>query len=232
MDKSGLRAFVVGATGSCGRELVKELIKSSKWSQVTVLVRKPLSDWDSFTSEEKKRLNIVVREDLEGLSDYSKWNLTGYSSVFCCLGALATEVSSAEYIKVNSTYPENAAKLAAHFNVPHYSLVSGEGIHSKSWNSGMRARGEMEDRLLELKFPLLSILKPGVITGRGKGERFFEKVFSYLPFFPQISAQQVGLGQRIDAELQHTTPYKSQPIVYSNAQILELIKTGIYPQKD
>jgi len=208
MNKNGLRAFVVGASGSCGRELVKELIKSSKWSQVTVLVRKPLPDWDQFAPEEKQKLDILVREDLEGLTDHSKWNLTGYSSMFCCLGALATEVSFDDYVKVNATYPENAARLAAHFNVPHYSLVSGQGIHSKSWRSTLRIRGEMEDRLTEL-FPLLSILKPGAITGRGKGERFWETMCRYFPFLPQSSAYQVGLGQRIDAELQHSTPHKS-----------------------
>jgi len=139
--EQGLRAFVVGATGSCGRELVKELLKSPKWSQVTVLVRKPLPDWESLSNDEKQRLDILIKENLDGLTDHSKWNLSGYSSVFCCLGVLAGEGSFDDYIRVNCTYPANAAKLASHFKVPHYSLISGGGIHSKSWNESKRSDG-------------------------------------------------------------------------------------------
>jgi hypothetical protein len=168
--------------------------------------------------------------NLDGLTDPSKWDLKGYSSVFCCLGAGATEVSDDVYTAVNCTYPYNAGKLAAYFNVPHYSLVSGEGIHSTSWFSKLKRRGIMEDNLGELKFPHLSILKPALITDRRQNLRTFEKIGKYLPFIPQISAQMVAEGLRIDAELQHSTPHTKSTVIYHNSDIHKLVETKKYPE--
>jgi len=103
-------------------------------------------------------------------------------------------------------------------------------VKSDSCLPKVKARGIMEDELGELAFRALSILKPGLITKRGKGERLAEKIFSYVPFFPKITAQQVGLGQRLDAELHHDKVYKKQAVILSNSQIHELIKTGVCPK--
>jgi len=44
-----LKAFILGASGAIGRELVDELVKSKNWSQVTVVVRRKLEEWDKLT---------------------------------------------------------------------------------------------------------------------------------------------------------------------------------------
>lgn len=225
-----LRAFVLGASGSVGRELVLDLLKSPKWSQVTVLVRKQLEEWDTLSADEKRKLQILQQDNLDSLSDPSKWDLNGYSTVFCCLGAGAGEVSSEVYTKVNCTYPYNGAKLALHFNVPHYSLVSSTSANSKSWLPKPKERGVMEDNLQELKFPHLSILKPGLITHRRPKERFMERLCKYVPFMINIKASEVATGLRLDAELQHSTPHKKSIVIYRNADIHKLVKTGAYPE--
>jgi len=95
----------------------------------------------------------------------------------------------------------------------------------------MRARGVMEDELQTLNFPHLSILKPGAITGRGKGERYFETLARYIPIFPKISAHEVGLGQKIEAELQHSNPHPNKTVIYENNDIHYLVKNGTYPKQ-
>ena len=225
-----LKAFILGASGAVGRELVLELVKSPKWSKVTVLVRRKLEEWDKLDEAEKQKLQILLTDSLDSLEDTSKHDLSGFSSVFCCLGQYYSDVPVDVYRLVNCTYPYSGAKLAAHYKVPHYSLISGMGIDSKSWFSSLKMRGEMEDKLLDLKLPHLSILKPALITERREGQKFIEKVGKYL-FFPQIPAKQVAAGARIDAELQHTTPYKSETIIYSNSEIKTLVQTGQYPEK-
>jgi len=229
-QQRGQKAVIIGASGSVGREVVKELLKSPTWTHVTLIVRTKIPEWDALPQEQKQKLEILTVKSLDELTDFSKWDFTEYSSMFCCLGALATEVSKTDYIKVNCTYPLYSAKLAAHFKIPHYSLTSGEGIHSKSWNSGMKARGVMEDELATLGFMYLSILKPGVITRRGKGERWFESMFRYMPCFPQITAQQVGLGHKIDAELRFKKPLETQTVIYGNSEIHYLVRNGTYPK--
>jgi oxidoreductase len=41
-SSNGLKALIVGSTGAIGRELVKELVQSNKWSEVHVIVRREL----------------------------------------------------------------------------------------------------------------------------------------------------------------------------------------------
>lgn len=89
----GLKAIVLGASGAVGRDLVLELLKSQKWSQITVLVRKKLEEWDILEPSQKQKLKIILQDSLNGLSDPSKWDLNGYSTIFCCLGARAADVS-------------------------------------------------------------------------------------------------------------------------------------------
>ncbi len=74
-----LKAFVIGSTGAVGRELVQELVKSPKWEQITLIVRRKLEEWDQFTEAEKQRLKIVLKEDLDCLDDLSQWDLNPFS---------------------------------------------------------------------------------------------------------------------------------------------------------
>ena len=231
MDRaSNLKAFILGSTGAIGRELVDELVKSSAWSEVTVVVRRKLEEWDKFSDEEKNKLKVILKDNLDSLEDPSQWNLAGYNTLFCCLGT-RTKVGKDQFIKVDYTYPLFGGKLAAHFNIPHYSLVSSIGANPKSWFLYPKTKGQVEEALKSLKLPQLSILQPGILLNRRNDDRFGEKIASYIPFAPKIESRDVARALRIEAELQAKTPHENTAVTYSNKDLLNIVKTGNYPEQ-
>ena len=229
-NQNALKAFIVGATGAVGRELVQELIKSSQWGQITVIVRRKLDEWNAFSDQEKQKLNVILEDSLDKLSEPSQFNLNGYSSVFCCLGS-RTKVDRPTFLKVEQTYPLEAAKLAAHFKVPHYSFLSGMSSSSKSWFLLMRSKGEAEDSLKAIKLPHLSIFKPGLLVDRRNDDRIGEKIFGWVPFVPKITTKDVAIAMRIEAELQNKNPQSHNVVNYSHYQMHDLVKDQKYPEK-
>lgn len=230
MDRANnLKGFILGATGGVGRELVQELIKSDHWSEVTVLTRRKIEEWEQFSDEEKKKLKIIVQDNFDNLNDPSKWNLQGYSSVFCCLGT-RQKYGKDNFIKVDCTYPVEAGKLAAHFNVPHYSLVSAGGANPNSWFFYFKTKGQAEEGLREIKLPHLSIFRPGLLVDRRNEDRTGEKLLSYIPLIQKIQVREVARAQRIEAELQHAQGLAQNVVTYSHSQIHDLKNNSVFPK--
>ncbi len=227
---SNLKAFILGSTGATGRELVNELIKSPAWSEVTVVVRRRLEEWDKFNDQEKSKLKVILKDNLDSLEDPSQWNLAGYNSLFCCLGT-QLKVGKEQFIKVDYTYPLYGAKLAAHFKVPHYSLVSTGAANPNSWYVYLKIKGQTEEALKNLKLPHLSIFQPGLLLNRQNDERCVEKILAYIPLLPKTEANHVGQALRIEAELQAQTPHESPAITYSHKDLENFIKAGAYPEQ-
>ena len=230
MDQNqSLKGLILGATGAIGRELVIELVKSPNWSEVTVLVRRKLEEWDQFTDAEKQKLKVILDDNLDRLSEPAKWDLQGYSSVFCCLGSRVGQ-GKETFIKVDRTYPIEGGKLANHFNIPHYSLVTGGGANKKSWFLYLKTKGEAEEGLKELKLPQLSILRPALLLNRRNDDRLGEKIASYIPLISSIKVKDVAKAQRVEAELQHRTPNDQKIITYNNKQCHYLADKQGYPK--
>jgi len=225
-----LKAFILGATGAIGRELVQELVKSKNWSQVTVVVRRKLEEWDTFNDSEKSKLNIILKENLDSLEDPSQWSLGGYNTLFCCLGT-QTKVGKEQFIKVDYTYPILGGKLASHFKIPHYSLVSSIGASKDSWFLYMKTKGRVEEDLKAQNLPYLSIFRPGVLLNRRNDERFGEKILAALHLGPRIESKDVAKALRIEAELQHKTPQSQNVVTYSNDDLHTIVRTENYPPK-
>jgi len=227
---SNLKAFILGASGAIGRELINELIRSKAWSEIAIVVRRKLEEWDQFNEEEKSKLNIILKDDLDSLEDPSQWNLSGYNTVFCCLGT-QVKVGKELFIKVDYTYPIYGGKLAAHFKIPHYSLVSTTGADSKSWFLYTKTKGQTEQALKDLKLPQLSIMQPGLFLNRRNDSRLGEKIAAIMPCVPKIEAQDLAKALRIEAELQAKTPNQNTAITYSNSDLHHMVKTGTYPEQ-
>jgi len=231
MDRaSNLKAFILGSTGAIGRELVDELVKSANWSEITVVVRRKLEEWGKFSDQEKSKLKIILKDNLDSLEDPSQWNLTGYNTLFCCLGT-QVKVGKEQFIKVDYTYPLEGGKLAAHFKIPHYSLVSSAGADPKSCFLYTKTKGQLEEALKGLKLPQLSILQPGFLLNRRNDDRIAEKIFGVMPFIPKIESRDVARVLRIEAELQAKTPNENTAVTYSNKDLHNIVKTGAYPEQ-
>jgi len=225
-----LKAFILGGSGAIGRELIDELVKSKNWNEVTVVVRRKLEEWDKLSEEEKSKLKIILKENLDSLEDISQWDLNGYNSVFCCLGTTKAKAGKEGFIKVDYTYPLYGGKLAAHFKVPHFSIVSSAGANSKSWFFYPKTKGQIEEALKGLNLPHLSILQPGLLLNRQNDYRFGESVAKIIPFMPKIESRDVARALRIEAELQAKTPNPETAVTYSNKDLIHIVKNGTYPE--
>ena len=56
----------------------------------------------------------------------------------------------------------------------------------------MRTKGQVEDALGKLDYPMLCVHRPGLLLNRDNDKRMGEKIGSYLPFFPKMEARDVG----------------------------------------
>lgn len=107
-----LKALLIGGTGATGRELVDLLLKSNKWSDVSVIVRNPIDRWEKYTPEMKNKLQVIKVSSLDELENTEKWNnFTGYSSVFNALGT-KTGLGDDIFYKVDYTYVYWSALIA------------------------------------------------------------------------------------------------------------------------
>ena len=124
----------------------------------------------------------------------------------------------------------DAAKLALHFQIPHFSFVTGRFANKNSWVKAFRVKEETEEAIEVVNLPHLSIFRPGVITHRRNGERLIEKIMNYTPFAPKIDAKDCGRSLQIEAELQADGAQNIPVIRYSNNQMHELVKEKQYPK--
>src|SRR5690606_37346411 len=101
--------------------------------------------------------------------------------VFCCLGTTIKQAKSREAFRmVDFDFPLLLAKTALTRRVPHFLVISAQGASTKSPFFYSRVKGELEQVLKQLPFKKLTILKPGLLLGRTRGQRPAEDMVGWL----------------------------------------------------
>lgn len=167
-------AIVIGATGFTGRFLVQQLCESEEYVSVSVIARK-----NSAYTHPKLDMKIRDFDELEE-NDFEIAD-----DLFCCLGTTMKRAKTKEnFEKVDLVYPLQIASLAKKRGIPNFHVISAAGSHKRSPFFYSRVKGRMEDELIDLKLPHLSIYRPTLLTGGREefrlGERLSEGVFQLL----------------------------------------------------
>lgn len=167
-------AIVVGATGFTGQFLVKQLCESDEYTSVSIIVRRK-PDFNH------RKLNVRVR-DFDRLEEK---DLEIADDLFCCLGTTIKKAQSKEmFQKVDLEYPLQIASLAKKVGVPNFHVISAVGSNKKSPFFYSQVKGRLEEELIALNLPSLSIFKPSLIIGGREefrlGERLSEGLFKTL----------------------------------------------------
>lgn len=196
------RALVLGATGLIGKEVVQMLLNSSKYEQVTVLVRKNL-----LFQHAKLKQVAVNFDELDRYESYF-----AVDDVYSCLGTTIKKAKTKENFKrVDYDYTLHAAKIAEKQGVKNFLTVTAMGANSKSMFFYNRVKGDVEQELQKLHIKGIHIFRPSLLLGERQEFRFGEKVaegitrvFSFLFVGPlrkykPISGKQVALGMYITA---------------------------------
>eukprot|EP01017_Pseudomicrothorax_dubius_P018238 TRINITY_DN2024_c0_g3_i2.p2 TRINITY_DN2024_c0_g3~~TRINITY_DN2024_c0_g3_i2.p2 ORF type:complete len:100 (-),score=40.12 TRINITY_DN2024_c0_g3_i2:141-440(-) len=91
-----------------------------------------------------------------------------------------------------------------------------------------RTKGQIEETLKKLNYPVLSIFRPGAILNRDNDDRFGEKILKYVPFLDKIEGRDLARGIKQEAEKVHlqvkVDPTKNVVNLYENPQIVELAR--------
>lgn len=181
-------ALVAGATGLVGSEILKLLVNDDRIGEVRALVRRPLRDKPARVTE-----CIIDFDHLENHPDWFKVDL-----VFSALGTTIGKAGSqTAFRRVDFEYALAVAKAARVAGARHFLLVSALGANPRSLFFYNRVKGELEDAVLALGYPSVTVARPSLLLGERRERRFGEELakrFAWLypsPWAP-VRAKQVA----------------------------------------
>ncbi|GAB3018657.1 Rossmann-fold NAD(P)-binding domain-containing protein [Spirosoma pulveris] len=152
-------ALVLGATGLIGNLLTHQLVDSQLYSQVKVLVRKPLT-W------QHPHLQEVHFE-----FDHPNGLIIQADDIFCCLGTTMKKAGSKEaFQKVDYQYPMTIARMGLTNGAKQFAIVTSMGADTESSFFYNRVKGEVERDLAGLNYPTLLIYRPSLLLGNRAGQ--------------------------------------------------------------
>lgn len=160
-------ALIVGASGLVGSACLDLLLAEISYQVVKVLVRKPID------LKHPKLQQIVVNFDR--LEDF-KESIVG-DEIFCCLGTTIKVAGTKEnFYKVDFTYAFETAKIALANGAKGFYLVSSMGADAKSFIFYSKVKGELENTIKALQYPVFYIFRPSLLLGNRKEHRAGEKL--------------------------------------------------------
>ena len=161
-----MKALVIGATGSVGKDLVQQLIEDSSVERIDIFVRREVK-----IPAAKVVAHVVDFDHPETWADQLKGDV-----LFSCLGTTIRAAGSQDaQWKVDYTYQYEAAKTAKANGVKTYVLVSSVGANAKSKVFYTKMKGALDEAVQELCFEGCFILRPPSLIRKGS-DRFGEKV--------------------------------------------------------
>lgn len=169
-----MKAIIIGATGSTGKNLVQELIKDDQYESVRIFVRRPTGILHP------KLIEQVI--DFSSIEKYQN-DITG-DVLFSCLGTTIKDAGSKEeQRRIDLEIPLLFATLAKQNNIKSLVLVSAVGASIKSSFFYSRLKGELETALEALQFSQYIIFRPGLLIRKESnrmGEKLMSKVLKFL----------------------------------------------------
>ena len=187
--KSARKAVVIGGTGATGCQLIKQLLKSDNWQQVTSIGRKPI-----LNGQNHDKLQDIVIDSLHNMSSTKEiWK--GHDVFFNCIGTTRKRAGSAKkFIEIEAGISMAAAKIASHAKISHASVVSASGANHNQWAKDwihpllyIRTIGQKEQTVIKNKFDRVSIFRPGMLIRLVDNETWIERIM-----------KSKGLGLRVD----------------------------------
>lgn len=160
------RLLLCGATGLVGRDVLRMALADDTVAQVIAPTRRPLPS-------HPKLVNPVV--DFERLPEAAEWWRA--DAVICTLGTtIRAAGSQAAFRRVDFDYVLEFARYARAAGARAFALTSSLGANAASRNFYLRTKGEVEQALLGLDFPSLTLVRPSLIGGERAQRRVIEHI--------------------------------------------------------
>lgn len=164
----GKTALIAGATGLVGRELLRQLLEATEYTQIIALVRQPIRQLQHM----KLQQVVVDYNELDHYRDQMKAD-----DVFCCLGTTIKQAGTQEnMIEIDVIYPLRVAQIAYVQGAKQFVVISSMGADAKSSIFYTRIKGELEQRLQGIGYSSLSMIRPSLLLGQRRDSRSGEQI--------------------------------------------------------
>ncbi|MBM4200569.1 MAG: NAD-dependent epimerase/dehydratase family protein [Gammaproteobacteria bacterium] len=191
-DNRRTTALVAGSTGLVGRECARLLAADPSIAEVRALVRRHCPKAEASP---RVRDCLIDYEHLDPNSAAFRVDL-----VFCALGTTLRDAGSREsFRRVDFDYTLRVAEAARAAGARHLLLVSAAGADAGSRFFYNRVKGELEEAIVRLGYPSVTIARPSLLTGERSSMRVGEELGKRLAWllperWKPVSAAQVALA--------------------------------------
>ncbi|CAJ0933547.1 unnamed protein product, partial [Mesorhabditis belari] len=151
------QAFVVGASGMVGKQLVETLSANPRFSRIVLFGRRDIDLPNPPKHLEQRKI------DFENLSEHKK-DFEGFDVGFCALGT-SSRLHPDLFVKVDHDYVVNTAKMAKECGTDTFCLVTAASTDEKSRFEYPRIKAAAERDVLALGFNRTIITRPPMIIG-------------------------------------------------------------------
>lgn len=167
------KALVLGASGLVGKALVNQLCRDERYTQVTCLVRSPLTK-ANYHDPQNKIQAIVI--DFDELQDYQGYFTVEH--VYCCLGTTIKDAGSqSNFRRVDFQFVHVAAQLARGQRAKSFVWISSIGANAKSKNFYLKVKGELENAILSMpQLGNAAAVRPSLLLGERAQKRSAESI--------------------------------------------------------
>ena len=171
----GRSVMLLGATGLVGGECLRMLMADDTVARVVVLSRSRLP---GGAESAKLEPYLIDFDHLTSIDAHF-----AVDQIICAMGTTIRQAGSrARFRTVDFLYPITAAHLGREKGVSHFLLVSSAGANASSGIFYNRTKGELEDALLALSYPSITIARPSLLLGKRERPRLGERIAGALMF--------------------------------------------------
>ena len=160
-----MKALILGSTGLVGGELLNLLINDNRFDEIHLINRRKIG-----------LLSEKITEHIVDFELFDDFDLPPIDVLYIAFGTtLKTAGSKQNQWKIDVDIPTKVMKFAKGKGVENCVLISSLGVSKKSMFFYSRLKAQLDENAMHCGFNKLIIIKPSVLDGNRKEERFGEK---------------------------------------------------------
>jgi uncharacterized protein YbjT (DUF2867 family) len=243
---SRLTAIVLGASGSVGGALLRELLRDDAFDRVVTLARRSLPEVVAMARDVGRTLREHVVPEmtpaaLEAATIEALRGLDGEAEGFSVLGVgaetakLTLEAHRAVDVGLNAAF---ARGLRASGKVRHLAFMTAAGANPNakatgSGGAGMsrynRVKGEAEEAVRASGPDLVSVFRPAMIIGSQHTPWILEKALPLLSFVTPAKFRSITVDQIAKAMVATAKAHPASSGTYHYPEMMDLIRRAGSP---
>ena len=216
-------AIIFGSSGLIGNELFKTILLKNIYDKIKIFVR-TIPEVDNPKVE-------IIKTDFRNLEKY-KDKINGDDCYFCIGTTKKDTPDKSEYTRIEYDIPMRVATIAKENSINSFFYVSSIGANPNASSNYLKNKGQVEEKLKNLNFKKLAIIRPSLLVGNRKsfrlGEVIFTPIMNTLTLFAFGSLKKykpIKIENVVKAMLYISTS-NSNKIVYESNELETLAKSN------